>query len=291
MLAGGVGYMGDTRMEDIFPIPFTKMSGTGNDFLVIDHRGGFIPIDLQQSFTSRVCRRMFSAGADGVILIEDSEQADFRWQFYNSDGSVAEMCGNGARCAARFAYRAGIAGKKMRFETIAGIIEAEICEEESVRLRMTDPFDYRKSLTVNVADQSLEAAFLNTGVPHTVVLVEGDDTPVTTWGREIRFDPQFQPDGTNANFVSLLESGDILARTYERGVEDETRACGTGAVASAIIASIKKNIPSPVGVITSGGDRLIIEFELNKDGHAGNVYLTGPARIVYQGELTAEALL
>lgn len=278
-------------MEDIFPIPFTKMSGTGNDFLVIDHRSGFIPSDLQQTFTSKVCRRMFSAGADGVILIEDSNTADFRWQFYNSDGSVAEMCGNGARCAARFAYRSGIAGKKMCFETIAGVIEAEICEEESVRLRMTNPVDYKETLNLNVAGQSVAASFINTGVPHAVVMVEGDDTPVTTWGREIRFDPAFQPAGTNANFVSLLEGGDILARTYERGVEDETRACGTGAVASAIIASIKKNISSPVGVITSGGDRLIIEFEFKKDGTAENVYLTGPARIVYQGELTAEALL
>ncbi len=283
--------MGDKKMEDIFPVAFTKMSGTGNDFLVIDHRRGFIPVEMQQSFTSKVCRRMFSAGADGVILIEDSDQADFRWQFYNSDGSVAEMCGNGARCAARFAYRAGIAGRKMRFETIAGIIEAEICEEETVRLRMTDPFDYRKNLAVDVAGLSMELSFLNTGVPHAVVMVEQEDVPVTIWGREIRFAPEFQPEGTNANFVFLMESGDILARTYERGVEDETRACGTGAVASAIIASIKKNIPSPVGVITSGGDRLTIEFELKEDERVENVYLTGPARIVYQGELTAEALL
>ena len=278
-------------MENIFPVAFTKMSGTGNDFLVIDHRRGFIPAELQKSFTSRVCRRMFSAGADGVILIEDSDKADFRWQFYNSDGSVAEMCGNGARCAARFAYRAGIAGKKMSFETIAGTIEAEICEEESVRLRMTEPFDYKDNFTVNAAGQSLEASYLNTGVPHTVIMVEGDNTPVKTWGKEIRFAPMFQPEGTNVNFVSLLESGDILARTYERGVEDETRACGTGAVASAIIASIKTNLQSPVGVITSGGERLIIEFERKADGSAENVYLTGPARIVYQGELTAEALL
>ena len=281
----------ETMMDDIFPVQFTKMSGTGNDFLVIDHRKGFIPKEKQSAFTSRVCRRMFSAGGDGVILIENSETADFSWQFYNSDGSVAEMCGNGARCAARFAYRLGIAGKTMTFETIAGTIEAEICEEETVRLKMTDPFDLRENLNLTVDGQSMDVSFINTGVPHAVVMVEGEDAPVTKWGREIRFDPTFQPEGTNANFVALLESGEILARTYERGVEDETRACGTGAVASAIIASIKKGLESPVGVVTSGGDRLTIEFEIKGGGLVENVYLKGPARIVYQGELTPESLL
>jgi diaminopimelate epimerase len=278
-------------MENIFPVAFTKMNGTGNDFLVIDHRHNFIPLDRQVFFSRQVCRRKFSAGADGVILIEDSENADFSWRFYNSDGSVAEMCGNGARCAARFAYRSGIAGKTMRFETLAGIIEAEICEGEDVRLRMTDPFGLRETLSLNIAGRELEASFINTGVPHTVVFVEGDDAPVREWGRAIRFDPVFQPEGANANFVTVLGPGEILARTYERGVEDETRACGTGAVASAIIASIKKNILPPIAVTTSGGDRLTIEFELRNDNRAENVYLKGPARIVYQGELTAEALL
>jgi diaminopimelate epimerase len=156
---------------------------------------------------------------------------------------------------------------------------------------MTDPFGLRETLSLNIAGRELEASFINTGVPHTVVFVEGDDAPVREWGRVIRFDPVFQPEGANANFVTVLGPGEILARTYERGVEDETRACGTGAVASAIIASIKKNILPPIAVTTSGGDRLTIEFELRNDNRAENVYLKGPARIVYQGELTAEALL
>lgn len=278
-------------MENIFPIDFIKMSGTGNDFLVIDHRSQFIPLDQQPEFARRVCRRMFSAGADGIILLENAEDADFRWQFYNSDGSVAEMCGNGARCAARLAYTLGMAGRKMRFKTIAGLIEAEICDDESVRLRMTPPFDLRRDLKILLGDDEKDVTFINSGVPHAVVFVEDEDIPIKEWGREIRFHSLFQPDGTNANFVSLLETGDILARTYERGVEDETRACGTGAVASAIIASIKKNVASPVGVITSGGERLVIEFELKQEGHVDNVFLTGPARIIYKGELTAESLL
>ncbi len=278
-------------MEQLFPIPFTKMSGTGNDFVVIDHRNRFIPPELQAEFTRKVCRRMFSAGADGVMLIENSEKADFRWQFYNSDGSIPEMCGNGARCAARYAYRAGIAGEKMRFETVAGIIEAEICAGEEVCLRMTEPFNLKNDIILFIGGQERQADFINTGVPHTVIFVEEDNAPVKEWGREVRFHHEFEPDGTNANFVTIKGKNEILARTYERGVEDETRACGTGAVASAIIASIKKKCESPVTVITSGGDRLTIAFELKDGGGVENVLLTGPARIIYTGELTAESLL
>ncbi|MBM9604096.1 diaminopimelate epimerase [Desulfopila inferna] len=278
-------------MENIFPIAFTKMNGTGNDFLIIDHRDGVIPVDRQAEFAGRVCRRMFSVGADGLILIEDSDKADFRWRFYNSDGSMPEMCGNGARCAARFAYRTGIAGRNMRFETLAGIIEAEICADEDVRIRMTDPFGLQDDFSLNIGGREMAASFVNTGVPHAVLFVDNDDAPVREWGPEVRFHPMFQPDGTNANFVTIRGPGEILARTYERGVEDETRACGTGAVAAAIIASIKKHVVSPVVVVTSGGDRLTIEFELRNGTRAENVYLKGPARIVYRGELTAEALL
>ena len=267
------------------------MNGTGNDFVVIDHRQKIIPVDEQQNFSRRVCRRMFSVGADGVILLEDSSKADFSWQFYNADGSVAEMCGNGARCAARFAYLTGIAGRTMRFETLAGIIEAEICDEESVRLRMTDPVGYREHSAVRIGGEERQVFFLNTGVPHAVLFVEDRQVPVKEWGPEIRFHSIFQPEGTNADFVTILGPDEILARTYERGVEDETRACGTGAVASAIIASIKKNIVTPVQVVTSGGDRLTIDFDVHHDGSVHNVYLTGPARLIYHGELTAESLL
>jgi len=278
-------------MERIFPVQFTKMNGTDNDSIVIDHRDRFIAVDQQAEFTRLVCRRMFSVGADGVILIEASQSDDFSWRFYNSDGSVAEMCGNGARCAARFAYRLGIAGRRMRFATLAGIIEAEISAEEEVRLRMTEPFGFKDNLTLELGGTTHQATCLNTGVPHTVILVDDDNAPVKEWGREVRFHPMFAPEGTNANFVTIHGPGEILARTYERGVEDETRACGTGAVASAIIASIKTGVASPVGVQTSGGDRLTIEFDVHEDGRAENVYLQGPARIVYTGELTFESLL
>ena len=275
-----------------FPVPFAKMSGAGNDFIVIDHRKALVPEQDQAEFVRAVCRRMFSVGSDGLILIENSEKADFSWRFYNGDGSVAEMCGNGARCAARFAYARGIAEKKMTFETLAGIIEAEVLEDDSVSLLMTAPCDYQKDLSVELDGKQVGISFMNSGVPHVVLFVEeGVEIPVKEWGHTIRFHEQFQPAGTNVNFVQDLGDGAIRVRTYERGVEDETMACGTGAVASAIFAAEKGITSSPVSIATSGGEQLKIVFDMQKDGTAENVYLQGPARIIYIGQLTAEALL
>ncbi len=274
-----------------FPVSFAKMSGTGNDFVVIDHRRPLIPESEQAEFARKVCRRMFSIGADGLILIENSENADFAWRFYNGDGSVPEMCGNGARCAARFAYARGIAGKTMKFETLAGIIEAEILEDDEVSLLMTAPVDYQKGLSAELGGKEHEISFMNSGVPHAVLFMENDmDIPVKEWGNTIRFHELFQPAGTNVNFVQILDDA-IRVRTYERGVEDETMACGTGAVASAIFAAEKGVCSSPVRVTTSGGEHLKIVFDLQDTGQAENVYLQGPARIIYIGQVTAEALL
>ncbi len=275
-----------------FPLPFTKMSGTGNDFIIIDHRTPLVPVDEQSGFAARVCRRRFSTGADGLIFIEDSNSADFSWRFYNGDGSSAEMCGNGARCAARFAYLNGIAPRKMSFETIAGVVEAEIlAEDEQVRLLMTDPFDFRMDMTLLLNGVSHELFFVNTGVPHAVLFTESDDIPIKKWGSEIRNHELFEPGGTNVNFVKKLENGILRVRTYERGVEDETMACGTGAVASAMIASLQGMVESPVNVQTSGGDELTIIFKLDEGPCAKHVHLQGPARIIYNGELSAESLI
>ncbi|MFT5699776.1 MAG: diaminopimelate epimerase [Desulforhopalus sp.] len=275
-----------------FPIPFEKMSGTGNDFVVIDNRKGIVPFAQQAEFASKVCRRMFSVGADGLILIENSETADFSWNFYNADGSVAEMCGNGSRCAARFAFRHKICGPHMKFETLAGLIEAEICDEqENVRVKMPRPHDFRLDLSLRLDDTEYPVTFVNTGVPHAVIFVEEDDAPVKKWGRKVRFHEIFEPDGANANFVKVLGPGKIKVRTYERGVEDETMACGTGAVASAIYAAMHKGMDSPVEVITSGGETLTIHFDLQDGPVVESVYLQGPTRIICSGDLTPEALL
>ncbi len=274
-----------------FPISITKMSGAGNDFIIIDHRAGFIPEPYQPQFAQLVCRHSFSVGADGLILIEDSATEDFEWRFYNKDGSVAEMCGNGARCAARFAWRRGIAGRNMRFATLAGVIEAELIgEQEHVRIGMTEPFDYRDSILIQLGESEKEVFFVNTGVPHAVVFVDSDNTPVEKWGRTLRYHEQFEPAGTNANFVKIIEDGQLLVRTYERGVEAETMACGTGVVAAAIVAARQGLAESPVDVTTSGGEQLVVQFRLEDTG-IFDVYLQGPARIIYEADLSAEALL
>ncbi len=275
-----------------FPVPFAKMSGTGNDFIVIDHRMAIIPEDEQSAFVQKACRRMFGVGADGLILIEKSAEVDFSWRFYNADGSVAEMCGNGARCAARFAHARGIAGKEMKFETLAGIIEASILDDDEVSLLMTTPVGYKKGLSVELDGTAVDVSFMDSGVPHAVLFMDTiQDITVKQWGHSVRFHPLFQPAGTNVNFVQVLADNGIHVRTYERGVEDETMACGTGAVASAIFAAEKGVCSSPVRVVTSGGEHLKIVFDLQDDGTARNVYLQGPARIIYIGQLTAEVLL
>jgi len=275
-----------------FPIAFEKMSGTGNDFVVIDNRDNGIPLESQAEMARKVCRRKFSVGADGLILLKDSEIADFGWDFYNADGSVAEMCGNGARCAARFAYRHEIAGRTMKLETLAGIVEAEICDsDEVVKVKMTKPFDFKLELSLRLDDQEFSVAFVNTGVPQAVIFVDKEEVPVKKWGRKVRFHELFEPKGTNANFVRVTGPGQLKVRTYERGVEDETMACGTGAVASALFASMHKEMDSPIEVETSGGELLTVFFNLQDGPVADDVYLQGPTRIICTGNLTAEALL
>jgi diaminopimelate epimerase len=278
-------------MDIKFPIPFAKMSGTGNDFIIIDHRRLFLQGADLAAFARAVCTRKFSVGADGLILIETATGADFRWQFFNADGSVAEMCGNGARCAARFAFAKGIASDHMRFQTLAGEIEAQMVGEE-VKIRLTPPAGLKLGQSVELAGGPQTVHSLNTGVPHAVLFTDDSrSAPVVQRGREIRRHAHFQPAGTNVNFVQVLAGDALHVRTYERGVEDETMACGTGAVASAIIAALCGKVHPPVTVTTSGGEQLTIHFRMhNQKGTAGEVYLQGPALMIYEGLLTAEAL-
>ncbi|MCX5864430.1 MAG: diaminopimelate epimerase [Deltaproteobacteria bacterium] len=272
-----------------FPIDFTKMSGTGNDFILLDHRTPFLAEEEMPAFARAVCERRVSVGADGLILLENSTTADFRWQFLNADGSWAEMCGNGARCAARFAHDRGIAPARMRFETVAGIIEAEVTGQ-SVKLRMTAPTGLRLEEKIMVNGQEQMVHSLNTGVPHAVLFMKDiAQAPVLEWGRLIRFHEHFQPAGTNVNFVQQQAGNGLIVRTYERGVEGETLACGTGAVAAAIIAGLRGQVQSPVAVTTSGGEELTIHFSLAGQEIA-DVFLEGPANFIYEGRLHAEAL-
>ncbi len=270
------------------PIPFYKMSGAGNDFIIIDNRDQKVKEDNLTGFITGVCRRKMSAGADGLILVETSETSDFRWRFFNSDGSRAEMCGNGARCAARFAHVIGIAGTALSFETEAGVVSAWI-NQERVKVLMPDPSDLKLAYPLKLSSQTLEISSINTGVPHVVVMVEQvDKMDVVALGREIRLHQSFAPDGTNANFVQPGKANSIAIRTYERGVEDETLACGTGAIAGAIIAASRFKMNSPVDVKTRSGAHLSIHFDV-KDGQFSHIYMEGDARIIYVGELQPDA--
>ncbi len=276
-----------------FPVTFSKMSGTGNDFIVIDHRRPLLDRSEFAAFARAVCRRKFSVGADGLILIENCDTADFQWRFYNADGSEAEMCGNGARCAARFARENKITPAKMRFLTIAGEIEAEV-KGELVKLAMTRPTDISLSpLQLVLGGGPREIYAINTGVPHAVCFVEDNhQTPVKEWGRVVRFHDSYQPAGTNANFVRITGPDALHVRTYERGVEDETMACGTGAVASAVMAGLLGRVTSPVKVTTSGGEILTVYFTIKNQGpvELEKIYLEGPAHFIYEGKLCSEAI-
>ena len=269
-------------------IPFFKMCGSGNDFIIIDNRQHVVDENHLPEFIAAVCRRKMSVGADGVILIQASDTVDFKWRFFNSDGSIGEMCGNGARCAARFAHENGISGEKMAFETLAGIISARITQDR-VKIRMTDPSLALLDQHLEIQGRQVTFSIINTGVPHVVIPVDDVDTAdVVPLGRLIRRHPAFQPEGTNVNFISPRTPGTYAIRTYERGVEDETLACGTGSVAGALIMAMTAGAVSPVNIITRSNCVLTIYFKTENNGFQ-DVFLEGDARIIYRGELGPDA--
>jgi len=269
-------------------IPFMKMSGSGNDFIFIDHRKPIIQVDQMRDFVRKVCRRRVSVGADGLIFIEPSKRADFKWRFFNSDGSEGEMCGNGGRCAARFAWLKKIAGSSLTFETLAGILAAEV-NGIRVKLEMTKPFGLKLDEKISVDGKELVLSSINTGVPHAVVFSEDlDRMDIVPLGRAIRYHSHFTPAGTNANFVRVVDRSHLSVRTYERGVEDETLACGTGTVASTLIAAFQGMVNSPVSVKTRGGEVLVVHFEIESK-QAKRVFFEGDVHIIYEGEMWEEA--
>ncbi len=264
-------------------IPFKKMHGSGNDFILVDNRQHLVPRDEASRVAVRFCKRHFGIGADGLILVEDSDIADFRWQFFNADGSRADMCGNGGRCAARFAVLLGICKPELKFETGAGIIEASV-KNSTVKLQLTPPKDLKAGMQITVHDRQRRVDFINTGVPHAVLFpADLEAEPVFETGRIIRHHKHFSPEGTNVNFVKVNGPSSILIRTYERGVEDETFACGTGAVASALISGLKGLVEPPVEVTTWGGEKLKVYFRKEEAPDFKKVYLEGKAILVYSG--------
>lgn len=273
-------------------IPFMKFSGAGNDFVIINNLENLVD-STDTNFVQKVCERRMSVGADGVLLVEKADgigtgSVDFRMRYFNADGGEVETCGNGARCISRFAYLNGIVTEKMRFLTNAGIYESEIVGD-NVKVRMSEPTDIRLNVPLQLKDGVHTVGFANSGVPHVVFFVEDlDGTDVFDMGQQTRYHADFKPAGTNANFIRIQSSERLEIRTYERGVEDETLACGTGSIASAIVSAALGKVTSPVSVKTASGVVLKIHFDMS-DGEPKNVYLEGDARVIYAGELTQDA--
>jgi len=280
-------------MKQKGPIPFWKMSGSGNDFIMIDYRKPTPSQDEMRMFVSKVCRRGLSVGADGVILIRTSSVADYGWCYYNADGGEVEMCANGSRCAARFAFENGIAPAKHRFETLAGIVEAEVLPGSvgRVRVRLPDPSGLRLNIPIPINGEQHVGHLVNTGVPHVVYFVDDlEKVDVVGIGRKTRYHSLFTPKGTNANFVTVINPHQMMIRTYERGVENETLACGTGAIAAALIATALEKLEPPVHLRTRGGVMLIVDFK-REGSDFKDTTLEGDARIIYKGEILKEAML
>ncbi len=266
-------------------INFTKVVASGNDFVVIESPAS----NNLKNLARRVCNRKLGAGADGMLLLESSRIADIRMRIFNTDGSEAEMCGNGARCAALYISRrpamSGSAQKNIKIETKAGIIDSEVSDND-VKIKLTDPADIKLDISIKVNNRDLAVNFINTGVPHTVVFVEGlDKIDVFNLGREIRYNKKFTPAGTNVDFIEVLGNDSIAVRTYERGVEDETLACGTGVVASALVMSYELGARSPeqIKAHTKSGEVLKVYFE-RVGSSFENIWLEGKAGIIYKGE-------
>lgn len=265
-------------------IPFLKMHGAANDFVVIDHRLPFLPQDDLAAMVRRLCDRRRGVGADGVLLLESDSERDFAMAYWNSDGLRAEFCGNGARCLARFALELGLGRDEVvRFTTDVGEMDARRAPDgRGIELhfgRVESPGPPRE---IAAAGRSFRGRLVRPGVPHFVVPVERVEwVPVKEWGAALRHHPAFEPAGANVDFVARLGRGRVAMRTYERGVEDETMACGSGAMAAALCA-VAEGEPAPVAVMTAGGDELRVGLEA--DGGAQRVTLSGPAEVAFRGE-------
>lgn len=259
-------------------LPFVKYEGCGNDFIIIDNRKGFF---FPKTFFSTLCHRQKGIGADGVLLLENSACADYRMRIFNSDDSEAEMCGNGIRCLAKYAHALNPAQTSFVFETMLHKIKVQLVEEE-VEVEVPPPHWREGPLTLDIDSESFTLHCLDTGVPHAVLFIhENEQRAFENYAPKIRRHPHFHPKGTNVNFVKNCESH-LSLRTYERGVEQETLACGTGAVAVALAAAKLNLLSSPIKVMPRSGDLLTVSFRRSGKEFL-EIRLQGPARNVFQG--------
>lgn len=266
-------------------INFYKMVASGNDFVLIDRRKEkFVP---NKKNIQAICRHKFGVGSDGVLLIEKSRKCDFRMRIFNPDGSEPKMCGNGARCSAYYFF---LNSKKqaISIETGAGLLEAKRSGKGVIKIKMTDPHSFETDLQLNVNGTKYITNYINTGVPHAVIFSNDiDKLDIDDIGSKVRFHENFSPEGTNVDFVKILDKDNIQIRTYERGVENETLACGTGSVAAAVVFGNETpeiNFKRVVSVHTRSGEILKVYFAF-KENKFSNVWLEGKARLVYKGIL------
>jgi len=281
----------DHLFQKIKDQTFYKLSASGNDFIIFLNFEGKITLEEGKILAKKLCRPKFSISADGLILLEKPSisSASFSWKFFNSDGSEAEMCGNGARCVARLVEDLGLFKSPFYFETKAGLIYAEV-KGERVKVALTSPIDLKLNLVIRTDYDWFMAHFVNTGVPHVVIFWDNiESAPVEKIGPKIRYHEIFKPAGTNVNFVELVE-GDkkyLKIRTYERGVEAETLACGTGASASAYISYKLGLVDKKVDLLTKSGEILTVYIE----DEGNKIYLEGDTRFVFEGKIKKEAIL
>jgi diaminopimelate epimerase len=271
------------------PMTFLKMAGGGNDFVVIDNRSGRIGDAAE--LTRRICTPHLSVGADGVILIENTGKATFRMRYLNADGSQADFCANGTRCAARFALVNVIAPKKMTIETGAGVVAAEVSDGGLVTLTLPQPHSFQAGRPLRVGETVIRGSSIVVGVPHYVVFLRDNlwSQDIVPLGHALRTHPGLQPAGANINFVVVREPGAIEVRTYERGVEAETLSCGSGVVASAVTSALFGKTKSPVKVLTRSGITLEVSFAID-GSDVRDVQLRGDARVVYRASMTPETI-
>jgi diaminopimelate epimerase len=271
-------------------IAFTKMTGAGNDFVLVDNRGELYRFD-HAKFAVAACDRRYGIGADGLLVLEKSQTPDFRMMYYNADGSYGGMCGNGGRCAVSYVL-SGSGRTSTAFEALDYVYHAEL-NGDAVSLHMKDPSGLQLSKTLYVLGEPLTYHFVNTGGPHVVILSKDfrpihlksfEHAGVNELGKLIRNDQAFAPDGANVNFIEVNEGSHVSMRTYERGVEDETLACGTGSVASAIVATELFHLKSPVDILTRSREHLTVSFE-RAGGKYQKAVLRGPARKVFEGSV------
>ncbi len=275
-------------------IKFTKMQGLGNDFIIIDNRKYNFKEKKLQSLAAQLCRRRLSIGADGLMVVENSEKQDFMMKYYNSDGSVGEMCGNGARCMIRYAYENNIGKRDMTVETISGILEGKIITKRKISVKLNKPsvVDLNRKVFVDGSKTNVTYVELgNPGLPHCMFEYKDLDRinleKLKDKAKTLRYSDSF-PKGANVNFYKVNEEGNVLINTYERGVEDFTLACGTGAASTALTVYLKKLVESKrIRLITSGGE---LEVEVVDKGEDYDLYLIGDTNIIAQGLILDEDL-